>query len=105
MFTPGSCACSTTQSMPAMIWETSTAPVRLPTLALTIRAFGATADCDGEVRRGVPQQDPAPKGCASPCDPASCCGGLAHSALPTRDTGSFSSYWLYRITHAEQPNP
>ena len=68
-------------------------------------ADDATGDCDGEVRRGAPQQDPAPKGCAFPCDPASCCGGLAHSALPTRDTGGFSGYWRYRIMHAERPNP
>jgi len=41
MFSPLSWRCSTTQSIPAMTWETSTVPLLEPTLTLTIRASGA----------------------------------------------------------------
>src|SRR5919204_234251 len=42
MLTPGSCACCTTQSMPAITWDTSEVPCASATLTDTIRASGAT---------------------------------------------------------------
>jgi hypothetical protein len=41
-FTPGSWACCTTQSIPAITWDTSELPQATATFTDTIRAFGAT---------------------------------------------------------------
>jgi hypothetical protein len=42
MLSPSLWACSVTQSMAAITWDTSAAPSEAPTLRLTIRASGAT---------------------------------------------------------------